>query len=449
MGELMLPAAGIVLVIGPSNSGKTTFLRKLINQGILKKSQVLSSDNFRYLVADADFIEWENRPGDEGAALLYQYELISQKAFEMMDDLLETRCKLGKLTFVDATHLDENHRKNYLEMGRKHHLPVIALVLKVSLELLLGRDAQRENPRGRQRVKEQYQWFKKTLNSIQDEGFFAHYILTPEKMGEWVVVVQKNPLEREVGNGLDFIGDVHACYEELMELLQLLGYTLSPDGLYRHLDGRKLVSLGDVMSRGPYSLDCLLFFKRHVDAGLAYMVDSNHGWKIARWLDGRKVMLMHGDEKVEDELKQYEKDHGKKATDKLKRELRDFLINSPSHLIFTQNGARVVVATHGGIKDHYIGKESKRIRDFCRYGDTDGFDEEGRPIRKDWFNHHQSPELIVWGHDPKPEAEIINNTVNIDQGVVFGGKLTAFRYPEKEAISVPAKQKYARGRFEG
>ena len=448
MGELVLPSTGIVLIIGPSNSGKTTFLRKLINQGVIKKSQVISSDDFRDLVGDSEFIEWEDRPGDEGVALLYEYELISQKAFEMIEQLLEIRCKLGKLTFVDATHLDENHRKNYLDMGRKYHVPVIALVLKVSKELLLERDGLRENPRGHKRVKEQYHWFKKSLSTIKDEGFYAYYILTPEEMGEWVVVVQKNPMEREVGKGLDFIGDVHACYEELMELVQLLGYTRSPDGLYRHPHGRKIVSLGDVMSRGPHSMDSLLFFKKHVNAGLAYMVDSNHGWKIARWLDGRKVMLMHGDEKVEEELNQYAKDHGNKETNKLKDELRDFLIQLPSHLIFLQNGVRVVVATHGGIKDHYIGKESKRIQNFCRYGDTDGFDEEGRPIRKDWFNNHQSPEIIVWGHDPRPDAVMINNTINIDQGVVFGGKLTAFRYPEKKIISVPAKQKYAKGRFE-
>lgn len=258
-----------------------------------------------------------------------------------------------------------------------------------------------------------------------------------------MVVMKNNPFERDVGEGLDFIGDVHACYDELMELIQLLGYTLSDDGLYRHPAGRKLVSLGDVMSRGPYSLKSLLFFKRHVDAGIAYMVDSNHGWKIARWLDGRNVKLMHGDEKVKEEFTEYEKEHGERQSNRLKRELRDFLIQLPSHLIFMQNGVRVVVACHGGIKDEYIGKDSKQIRNFCRYGDTAGFDEEGRPIRKDWFLHHRSPELIVWGHDPKPEPLIVNNTINIDQGVVFGGKLTAFRYPEQEIISVPAKEKYA------
>lgn len=447
MGVILLPSAGIVLVIGPSNSGKTTFLRNLMNQGVLKKSQVVSSDDFRYLVGDSEFIEWNHRHEDEENALLYEYQLISEKAFEMMDQLIMTRCQLGKLTLVDATHLDEVYRNNYIEMGKKYHVPVIALLLEVPEKTLLERDAIRENPRGKKRVKEQYQWFKKTLRYIENEDFFARYSIKLEEMGEWHVVVQRNVLEQDIGQGLDFIGDVHACYEELIELVEKLGYVLQEDGLYRHPEGRRMVSLGDVMSRGPRSMDSLLFFKKHVDAGIAYMVDSNHGWKIARWLDGRKVMLMHGDEKMEEEFMDYEKNHGKGVTIRLKNELRAFLMERPSHLIFLKNGVRVVVATHGGIKDHYIGKDSKRIQDFCRYGDTDGFDEDGRPIRKDWFNNHRSPELIVWGHDPKPEAVMINNTINIDQGVVFGGKLTAFRYPEKEIISVPAKDKYAAGRF--
>lgn len=63
----------------------------------------------------------------------------------------------------------------------------------------------------------------------------------------------------EVGKGIDFIGDIHACYDEFIELLDKLGYQLN-NGLYIHPDGRKIVSLGDVMSRGPQSIKCMEFF---------------------------------------------------------------------------------------------------------------------------------------------------------------------------------------------
>ena len=50
--------------------------------------------------------------------------------------------------------------------------------------------------------------------------------------------------------------------------------------------------------------------------------------------------------------------------------------------------------------------------------------------------------MVVYGHTPVPEPEWLNRTINIDTGCVFGGKLTALRYPEKELVSVPAERTY-------
>lgn len=247
----------------------------------------------------------------------------------------------------------------------------------------------------------------------------------------------------EIGNGIDIIGDIHGCFVEFTELLKKLGYQTKDNGLYSHPNGRKLVSLGDVMSRGPESIKCMLFFLHHVEAGKAYMIDSNHGWKIARWLDGRKVELRHGDELVETEFKEYEKQCGFQKTKNLKEKLKNLLMNAPSHYIFTVNGIEKVVTAHAGIRDDFIGKENKRIQDFCRYGDVAGMDEKGKPIRRDWYKKHHGELLIVWGHDPKPEPLIVNNTINIDQGLVFGGKLTAYRYPENTFDFVPAIKNYS------
>ncbi|MDN4493469.1 metallophosphoesterase [Ureibacillus aquaedulcis] len=247
----------------------------------------------------------------------------------------------------------------------------------------------------------------------------------------------------ELGSGLDIIGDIHACYEEFITLLEKLGYEQNEKCLYVHPEGRKILSLGDVMSRGPQSIECMLFFLRHVEEGVAYMIDSNHGWKIARWLDGRKVQMKHGDEKVEEEFKQFEKKHGAKETSVLKEKLKNLLMGAPSHFIITDEGNEKVVCTHAGIKDDFIGKENSRIKDFCRYGDVAGMDEKGKPIRRDWFKEHRGELLIVWGHDPKPEPMVINNTINIDQGAVFGGKLTCYRYPEKDFVFVHALKNYS------
>ncbi len=250
------------------------------------------------------------------------------------------------------------------------------------------------------------------------------------------------PFLVKVDHGLDFIGDIHACFEELIELLKKLGYKKNSDQLYEHPDGRRLVFLGDIMSRGPYSLESMMVVMRQVKYGLAYMIDSNHGWKIARWLDGRPVSLKHGDEKVEAEFIEYEHQNGQEKTIFLKNEIKNFLLQAPSHIVFSYNKERVV-AVHAGIKDEFIGQENNKIKNYCRYGDVTDFNPGGKPIRKEWYLHHKTNELIIWGHDPKPEPLEINNTINIDQGVVFGGKLTAFRYPEKEFVFQQSYSDYA------
>lgn len=247
----------------------------------------------------------------------------------------------------------------------------------------------------------------------------------------------------EIENGVDIVGDIHGCFEEWLELLQKLGYEKNKEGLYIHPNNRKIISLGDIMSRGPESIRSMEFFLKHSEAGICFMIDSNHGWKIARWLDGRNVQLRHGDEKVEAEFIQYEKENGKEKTAILKKKLRDFLMKAPSHYILTENGKQKVVCVHAGIKEKYIGKDSPKIKSFCRYGDVAGLDENGKPIRRNWYEHYSGTLIIVWGHDPKKEPLIVNNTINIDQGVVFGGKLTAYRYPENEFVFVEAKKDYS------
>ncbi|UFJ41260.1 biotin transporter BioY [Brevibacillus humidisoli] len=244
--------------------------------------------------------------------------------------------------------------------------------------------------------------------------------------------------------GIDIIGDVHACWDEFIQLIGQLGYQQDQtDGLYRHPAGRKLLSIGDITSRGPKSIPMLKFFIKHVKAGLAEMTDSNHGWKIARWLDGRQVSLKHGDEKVSAEFADFERQFGAEALRQLQEQSRWLLITAPSHILLTVDGEVRAVAVHAGIRDEYIGQSSPAVQNFCRYGDVAGMAADGRPIRRDWTEAKQSPLTIVWGHDPRPEPERKRGAINIDQGCVFGGMLTAYRFPEDELVSVPAKENYS------
>jgi polynucleotide kinase-phosphatase len=89
------------------------------------------------------------------------------------------------------------------------------------------------------------------------------------------------------------------------------------------------------------------------------------------------------------------------------------------------------------------GRGSGAVREFCLYGDTTGeIDEFGLPVRLNWAAEYTGKAMVVYGHTPVPQAQWLNNTIDIDTGCVFGGSLTALRYPERELVAVKAKEVY-------
>src|SRR5206468_1364838 len=77
------------------------------------------------------------------------------------------------------------------------------------------------------------------------------------------------------------------------------------------------------------------------------------------------------------------------------------------------------------------------------FGETTGeTDELGLPVRYDWASEYRGPSMVVYVHAPVELPEWVNRTINIDTGCVFGGRLTALRYPERELVSVPAARIY-------
>src|SRR5580693_6879506 len=95
------------------------------------------------------------------------------------------------------------------------------------------------------------------------------------------------------------------------------------------------------------------------------------------------------------------------------------------------------------MKEEMQGRGSGKVRDFALFGETTGeVDEFGLSVRYNWAADYRGPSMVVYGHTPIPEPEWLNRTINIDTGCVFGGKLTALRYPEKELVSVPARRTY-------
>ena len=238
----------------------------------------------------------------------------------------------------------------------------------------------------------------------------------------------------------DIVGDVHGCYPELLALLYKLGWCDLEDhtaptlGYNSAGNTRKAVFLGDLTDRGPSSAGVLRLVMGMVAAGQAICLKGNHDDKLARKLAGRKVRVGNGLETTLAELSA--------EPPEFVDQVRDFLQGLVSYYVL--DGGRLVVA-HAGIKEDMIGRSDDKVRAFTLYGDTTGeTDELGLPVRRDWAVDYHGDATVVYGHTPVSELRWVHNTINIDTGCVFGGKLTALRYPEREIVSVPAEQAYYR-----
>lgn len=250
-----------------------------------------------------------------------------------------------------------------------------------------------------------------------------------------------SPDQRHVHGPFDIIGDVHGCADELVALLVKLGYRISFDisnaGRTVRVDipeGRRLVFVGDLVDRGPRSPDVLRIVMAAVDTGRGLAVPGNHDIKFLRWLSGKQVKISHGLDRTVEQFA------GESPA--FSAEVKEFFETLPYHL-WLEGGA--IAVAHAGIREAMIGHVSGEIRSFCLYGETSGeTDEFGLPIRYHWAAEYSGKTAIVYGHTPVPEAGWVNNTLCIDTGCCFGGKLTALRWPEGEIVSVPAAAVYAK-----
>lgn len=233
----------------------------------------------------------------------------------------------------------------------------------------------------------------------------------------------------------DIIGDVHGCFLELLDLLARLGYVRAGGGM-SHPEGRRVVFIGDLTDRGPHSVSTVMLVDAMVRAGDALYVPGNHCRKLYRYLAGRDVSVEHG---LETTVRELDALPGRERR-AVSRTFRRLYEEAPPYMILDDGR---LVAVHAGIREDMIGRLSKSIERFCLYGDVTGErTPEGFPVRRDWARDYRGEALVVYGHTPVRDAVFRYNTINIDQGCVFGGRLTALRYPEMEIVQVPARAAY-------
>jgi len=412
--KITVPELSLVLLIGPSGSGKSTFAANHF-----LPTEVLSSDFCRGLVSDDE--------NDQAA---------TNDAFEVLHFIAAKRLAAGRLTVVDATNVQPEARKPLVALAREYDVLPTAIVFNLPERLCQDRNRGRpDRDFGAHVIRRQSEQLRRSLKYLSKEGFRHVAVLrSPDDVEAAVVERQPTWTNRRTEHGpFDIIGDVHGCFAELVALLRELGWDISEDRLTaQHPEGRRAVFLGDLVDRGPAVPAVLRLVLSMVESDVALCVPGNHDIKLVRALRGRHVKLAHG---LAESLAQLENE-----PPEFKEKAAEFLDKLISHFVLDDGN---LVVAHAGMRERFQGRASRRVRDFALFGETTGeTDEFGLPVRYDWAQEYRGHAIVVYGHTPVPEAVWVNGTINIDTGCVFGGHLTALRYPERELVSVPARETY-------
>ena len=418
--KIEIPELCLVMMMGSSSSGKSTFANRHF-----KSTEIVSSDACRAMIADHENVMDAN-----------------DATFEVVHFIVEKRLERGLLTVVDATNLQPEGRKSLVSLARKYHVFPILIGLNLPESLL-----QERNSAGRQLpariIRRHHRQAKHSFRKLKKEGVRKWYELNTLEKVEKATIIRRSAWnnKKEEQGPFDIIGDVHGCFAELRALLEKLGYKVTKHRNREHNygytvqppKGRKAVFVGDLVDRGPASNEVLRLVISMQKAGDALCVAGNHDAKLLKKLNGKNVQVKHGLAETLEQL----------ATEPATfiEEVKKFLNGLISHYVL--DGGRLVIA-HAGLREDMQGRMSSAVRSFCLYGETTGeIDEFGLPVRYQWAEDYQGKAMVAYGHTPVPEASWLNNTIDLDTGCVFGGKLTAMRYPERVLRSVAAKKVYA------
>ena len=208
--ELSIPELSLVVLVGVTGSGKSTFAR-----AHFKPTEVISSDYCRGLVADDET--------DQSA---------TPDAFDVLHYVAGKRLAGGRLTVIDATSVQPEARAPLVALAREHDVLPVAIVLDLPPSVCAARNARRpDRDFGAHVIRRQHAALRKSVKNLQREGFRAVHVLTSES--EVAEVTMTRTLlfsdRRQETGPFDVIGDVHGCLPELLALLEKLGYALTRD----------------------------------------------------------------------------------------------------------------------------------------------------------------------------------------------------------------------------
>lgn len=412
--RLVLPPNALVLLVGSSASGKSTFATTFF-----AAQAVVSSDALRMVICD----DVNAQDGNE-------------QVFYVLHTIVAARLSRGLQVLVDATNLKPSARQPLYAIAKAAHAPVVALVFEISLERCRELNAMRDRQVPDHVLVRHARQMENVATQLATEPVQTVYTITPDWRETGNPEIMIEPIPTEVPHGLLIVGDIHGCFEEFMYLLDQAPGPMN----------RLLVSVGDLIDRGPNSVDVLRWCTIAWRQGRFQMVPGNHDNKLFRYLKGNPVKIGHG---LMDTLTQLD---AQPDAEDLTHEIFAMYEAAPHQLFFRTGQNDPVAICHAGMPRLMLGRVDNDTNRHCLYGEViSAKGPDGRPVRGDswkktWRNAAGEP-LLVYGHtvtkDPYADCDQFNcRTICIDTGVPFGGKLTGFLYPEEQFISVDAERTY-------
>ncbi|MBT9316830.1 AAA family ATPase [Leptothoe spongobia] len=388
--QISIQIGSLVLLSGAPGAGKTTACQHLPSE------LVLSSDALRQTFFGTAKTLVDGQVADRPLAT------DDRLIFSTMENLVRARLKAGLTTIVDATLISDKERKPFATMAEDLGIPIQVVIFNPPVE-----QVQRQNKQRRCRVPEQV--VAKFCDRIQTTSQWPFTLTT----GDITLSINLPTIPNDTK--LDVIGDIHGLADTLEKMFQTLGY----DKNLTHPDGRQLCFLGDLVDRGPQSLEVLDLVMEAVAKG-HYCVRGNHDNNLARGLHGDNIKSKSTRGTLHKAL-QRDQDYQDKV--------RDFIHSLPSFYRY-----RDYVLCHGDIEwfDPLLQPSHERVYGRCRIHethDTDGI-------------FRQTSDLtVVRGHIPLTSPG--ERTYSLEMGAGFGGPLAAMRLPEHERVEIPCEFDYS------
>ncbi|XP_039253768.2 bis(5'-nucleosyl)-tetraphosphatase PrpE [asymmetrical]-like [Styela clava] len=224
------------------------------------------------------------------------------------------------------------------------------------------------------------------------------------------------------GRDLFIVGDVHGCFDEAMELIDIV----------KKKNNKKFVTIfvGDMVNKGPKNIEMLDFIMKNKDI---HCIRGNHEQAVLR----SALKYRSG-----------EKESNPKWANSWAKHLSngqfEFLRNLPYTISIPILN---IIIVHGGLHPHYplnLQDEHNMLHMRSLSWVKDDFHGQklvatSRHEGTLWAQCWQGTEHVYFGHDAVKKLQIESNCTGLDTGCLYGGKLTGVLLKIPENITAPLR----------